>query len=140
MFTLADLVESAWTPELGGAFKGLQLCVKPYLFEEQKRDSLQLYGKDGRGLDLLGNFDRQVAAIKRLIIGWRGTPDEFGPDKLSALISHYAGTAVNVPGKATPEAPDPKPITLPLYTYVLEFAANPENYTGSAEEPAEKKS
>ena len=131
MFSLPNLVESAWTPELGGAFGSLQLCVKPYLYEERRAAELERIAlkQSGVEVDLVGGFRHDMEMFGRLVIGWRGIADEFNAENLERLVKACAGQPVGIEGHDQQ----------PLYLYVLGFAADQANFTGEAE-GAEKKS
>jgi len=126
MFSLPNLVESAWTPELGGAFGSLQLCVKPYLYEERRAAELERISlkQSGVEVDLVGGFRHDMEMFGRLVIGWRGIDDEFSAENLERLVKSCAGQLVGIEGHDRQ----------PLYLYTLTFAADQANFTGEAAE------
>jgi hypothetical protein len=133
MFVLPDLVESALTPELGGVFQDLRLRVRPYLFEERRKEALAALSVGTAGavaVDFVSSFERDVGAFKRLVIGWENIPTEFSAANLDRLVAQCAGQSVGVEG-----AND-----LALLQYVLKFAGDTANFTGESTVQQEKKS
>lgn len=93
-FVIPTIEEKALTPELGGEFGELRLWVRPYLADEQKKESRKYWVSEFDkkshiktpvydGLKYIENLDNVLFS---LIVGWENCEQEFNEENKSLLI------------------------------------------------------
>ena len=129
-FKLSKFKETAFTPELGGMFEGLQLEIE--YFNQEKANNLIYDTLDAGNNSPSKNARAFDQSVKDSVVGWRGVVDSEGKDvefneenKKLLLSNHFnENTGIELPDN------DPGEETrfYKLSRYIAKFRGDKENF------------
>lgn len=141
MFIIPTIEEKALTPELGGEFGDLKLWVRPYLSDEQKKESRKYWVSEFDkkshvktpiydGLKFIQALDEILLS---LVVGWENCEQEFNEENKTLLLRLADDlTAQDIDEEIKDVEGNPtgnfKTRKARLGEFVMKFASNSENF------------